>query len=153
MQRLWHDVRFAFRIIVRNRFVSALAIVAFALGIGATTAVFSIFNAVLLAPLPYPDSDRLVLVYDTQPACTSCPASYPKYQDWKSRSTSFAAMGGSSTMNVTITGAGEADQIPGLRVTASLGEVLGVQPALGRWFRDGEDQPGAAKVTVLMHDL
>ena len=153
MARLWHDLRFAFRVITRNRFVSVLAIVAFALGIGATTAVFSIFNAVLLAPLPFPDSERLVLVYDTQPACTSCPASFPKYQDWKARNASFAAMGGASTMNLTITGTGEADQIPAIRVTASLGDVLGVQPARGRWFRDGEDEPGAAKVAVLMHDL
>ena len=153
MARLWHDVRFAFRVITRNRFVSVLAIVAFALGIGATTAVFSIFNAVLLAPLPYPDSERLVLVYDTQPACATCPASYPKYQDWKARNTVFSAVGGSTPMNATITGAGEADQITALRVTASLGDVLGVQPALGRWFRDAEDLPGGPRVTVLMHDL
>ena len=153
MSRLWHDLRFAFRVLTRNRFVSGLAILAFALGIGATTAVFSIFNAVLLAPLPYPGSDRLVLVYDTQPACTSCPASFPKYHDWKARNTVFSAVGGATGQRVTITGAGEADRVPGMQVTASLGEVLRVQPAMGRWFSESEDQANANKVTVLSHSL
>ena len=90
--RLVTDVRVAARTLVRGRFVSALAIVAFALGIGITTAVFSIFNGVLIAPLPYPDPDRLVVVYDTQPACATCPASFPKYHDWRARNQVFAAM-------------------------------------------------------------
>lgn len=59
--------------------MSALAVLAFALGIGITSAVFSIFNSVLLKPLPFPNPDELVLVYDTQPACSTCPASFPKY--------------------------------------------------------------------------
>jgi predicted permease len=150
---LWHDLRFALRVLVRNRFVSGLAILAFALGIGATTAVFSIFNAVLLAPLPYPGSDRIVLVYDTQPACASCPASFPKYHDWKARNTVFSAIGGSSPWPITITGSGDPERVTGLRVTASLGDVLGVQPAIGRWFNDTEDVPGAPKVAVLGHAL
>ena len=153
MSRLWHDLRFAFRVLTRNRFVSGLAILAFALGIGATTAVFSIFNAVLLAPLPYPGSDRLVLVYDTQPACTSCPASFPKYHDWKARNTVFSAVGGASPQQITITGAGDADRVPAVQATASLGDVLGVQPAMGRWFTESEDKPGANKVTVLSHAI
>lgn len=149
----WHDLRFALRVLVRNRFVSGLAILAFALGIGATTAVFSIFNAVLLAPLPYPGSDRIVLVYDTQPACATCPASFPKYHDWKARNTVFSAIGGSSPWPITITGSGDPERVTGLRVTASLGDVLGVQPAIGRWFNDKEDVPGAPKVAVLGHAL
>ena len=72
--RLGRDLLQAVRVVRRQRLVSGLAIVAFALGIGVTTAVFSIFNSVLLTPLDYPDSDRLVLVYDTQPACSTCPA-------------------------------------------------------------------------------
>jgi hypothetical protein len=75
MPRLLHDIRIATRTLVRSRFVSVLAVVAFALGIGVTTAVFSIFNGVLLTPLPYPQPDQLVAVYDTQPACPRCPAS------------------------------------------------------------------------------
>ena len=153
MAGLAHDLKFALRVVTRNRFVSGLAIVAFALGIGVTAAVFSIFNSVLLKPLPYPDSDRLVLVYDTQPACTSCPASLPKYHDWKNRSRSFAAMGGSTPNQYTLTGGDAPERVQGLRVTASLGAVLGVQPALGRWFREDEDQAGAAKVVVVSHEF
>ncbi|MDQ3070347.1 MAG: ABC transporter permease [Acidobacteriota bacterium] len=151
MSRLLQDVRFALRVVVRNRFVSGLAILAFALGIGVTTAVFSIFNSVLLKPLPYPGSDRIVLIYDTQPACTSCPASFEKYSDWKARNTSFAAVGGSTPGAVTLTGTGSPERVQALSTTASLGAVLGVQPAMGRWYRDDEDQPGAHKVVVVGH--
>src|SRR5687767_2606364 len=153
MPHVFHDIRLALRVLARNRFVSGLAILAFTLGIGVTAAVFSIFNAVLLKPLPYPDSGRIVMVYDTQPACATCPASFPKYHDWKTRSTSFSAVGGATPRSLTLTNAGTPEHIAGLRTTASLGAVLGVQPALGRWFRDDEDQPGAAKVVVLSHEF
>ena len=96
MMRLGQDLRFAVRTAIRTRSVAALAILAFALGIGVTTAVFSIFNGVLLAPLPFPDPDELVMVYDTQPACATCPASFPKFHDWKGRNHVFAAIGGST---------------------------------------------------------
>src|SRR5688572_24936099 len=148
MPRVFHDIRLALRVVARNRFVSGLAILAFTLGIGVTAAVFSIFNAVLLKPLPYPDSDRIVLVYDTQPACDSCPASFPKYHDWKTRSTSFAAVGGSTPAQFTLTGTGVPERVQSLRTTASLGAVLGVQPAMGRWYSEDEDKPGAARVVV-----
>jgi putative ABC transport system permease protein len=85
MGRLGQDIRYAARTAFRTRSVAILAILAFALGIGVTTAVFSIFNSVLLAPLPFPDPQELVAVYGTQPACATCPASFPKYYDWKTR--------------------------------------------------------------------
>ena len=94
MNRVAQDLRYALRAAIRNRSVSILAILAFALGIGITTAMFSIFNGVLLAPLPFPDPEELVAVYDTQPACKTCPASFPKYHDWKDRNQVFAAIGG-----------------------------------------------------------
>src|SRR6187401_691361 len=96
MSRIALDLKAALRAVIRSRFVSILAILAFALGIGVTTAVFSIFNGVLLAPLPFPNPDEVVAVYGTQPACATCPASFPKYYDWKTRSKVFAAMGGST---------------------------------------------------------
>src|SRR5437588_10286800 len=96
MSRLILDLKAAVRAALRARFVSGLAVVAFALGIGVTTAVFSIFNSVLLQPLPYPHPERIVAVYGTQPACATCPASYPKYMDWKTRNQVFEAIGGST---------------------------------------------------------
>ena len=119
MSRLLLDVKVAVRTLVRARFVSVLAIVAFALGIGVTTAVFSIFNSVLLRPLPYPYPDALVAVYDTQPACATCPASFPKYTDWKARNQVFSAIGGSAGGSVVMTGTGEPTRVRGMSTTAS----------------------------------
>ena len=76
MSRIVTDGRFALRSLVRVRAVTMFAVLAFALGIGISTAVFSLFYGVLLKPLPFPDPDRLVVVYDTQPACKTCPASF-----------------------------------------------------------------------------
>src|SRR3954468_8609641 len=105
--RLAHDLKIAVRTAVRARFVSVLAVIAFALGIGVTTAVFSIFNGVLLQPLPYPHPEQLVAVYDTQPACSTCPASYPKYVDWRERNQVFSAIGGSNQQAYVLTGQGD----------------------------------------------
>src|SRR5205809_4894037 len=142
MSRFAQDVRFAIRTAVRSRSVSVLAILAFALGIGVTTAVFSIFNAVLLAPLPYPDPEQLVLVYDTQPACATCPASFPKYHDWKARNQVFSAIGGSTGASFVLTGSGELQRIRGASTTASLVDVFGIRPLLGRWYTEEEDRSG-----------
>src|ERR1051325_11225413 len=107
MSRLLMDFNVAARRVGRAGFVSGLAVLAFALGIGVTTAVFSIFNSVLLRPLPYPHPEQLVVVYDTQPACATCPASYPKYIDWKTRNQVFSAIGGSTGASFILTGMGE----------------------------------------------
>src|SRR3954451_13526919 len=149
--RLLHDVRIAVRTAVRSRFVSVLAVIAFALGIGVTTAVFSIFSGVLLAPLPFPDPDELVAVYGPQPACATCPASFPKYYDWKTRNKVFSAMGGSTGASFVLTGMGAAERINGLYTTASLNDVFRVPPQLGRWYTEQEDQFGGPKVVVLAY--
>ncbi len=152
MERLAADLKVAIRTLTRSRLVSALAVLAFALGIGVTTAVFSIFNAVLLRPLPYPHPEQLVAVYDTQPACKTCPASFPKYNDWKTRNQVFAAIGGIMPARFVMTGNGEPVRVNGAATTASLVDVFGVQPRVGRWYTGQEDQPGGRKVVVLSHD-
>jgi predicted permease len=151
MTKLGNDFRQALRVALHQKSVTSMAVVAFALGIGITTAVFSIFNGVLLAPLPFPEADRLVAVFDTQPACATCPASFPKYHDWKDRNQVFAAIGGSTQASFVMTGAGQPEQLTGVSATATLNDVFRVQPVLGRWFTPAEDQPGAPKVVVLSH--
>src|SRR5262245_38349887 len=153
MSRLALELRFALRSVVRARFISTLAVLAFALGIGVTTAVFSIFNGVLLRPLPYPKPMQIVSVYDTQPACATCPGSWPKYHDGKARKQVFSAIGGSTQASFVMTGRGDPTRVPGVSTTASLADVFGVQPALGRWYTAQEDQPGGPKVVVLTHDF
>src|SRR5258705_1216946 len=130
--RLFHDLKVAARTAFRARFVSALAILAFALGIGVTTAVFSIFNGVLLQPLPYPHPEQLVAVYDTQPACVTCPASYPKYHDWAERNQVFSAIGSSMQQRFVLTGRGDPARIDVAMTTASLADVFAVRPQIGR---------------------
>ena len=151
MFRLRHDVRLAARSLLRGRANTAFAVLAFALGIGITTAVFSLFYGVLLKPLPFPDPEQLVMVFDTQPACTTCPASYEKHIDWKTRNTVLAALGGSSTGLGVITGLGDPERVSMSPATASLMEVFRVQPAIGRWFSETEDTAGGPKVVVLSH--
>jgi putative ABC transport system permease protein len=147
------EIRIAVRSLLRARFVSALAVLAFTLGIGVTTAVFSIFNGVLLAPLPYPEPDRIVNVYDTQPACSRCPASLPKYHDWRERNQVFSAIGGSMDGGFVLTGNGDPVRLRGAVTTASLVDVFGVRPQIGRWFSEDEARAGGAKVVVLTHDV
>ena len=151
MSALILEARYAVRSVLRSRSVAILAVLALALGIGITTAVFSIFNSVLLAPLPYPNPDQLVMVFDTQPACATCPASFPKYHDWKSRNQVFSAMGGSTEASFVLSGSGDPEQVRGVFTTASLIDVLRVQPVIGRWYSVQEDQPGAGKVVVLAY--
>jgi putative ABC transport system permease protein len=153
MVRLARDLKFAARTLLRSRFVTILAVLAFALGIGVTSAVFSIFNGVLLRPLPFPNPEELVAVYDTQPACSTCPASFPKYMDWKTRNTVFAAIGGSTQASYTLTGQGNPVRLRGSATTASLADVFGVRPQLGRWYTEQEDQIGGPLVVVLSHAL
>ena len=149
MGRVGQELRYAVRTAIRTRSVSILAVLAFALGIGVTSALFSIFNSVLLAPLPFPDPDQLVAVYGTQPACATCPASFPKYHDWKTRNQVFAAMGGWTQASFVLTGMGSAEQVSGLATTASVNDVFRVRPQVGRWYTDAEDQPGGPKLVVL----
>lgn len=153
MSRLIHDCRLALRSLIRGRAIAGFVVLAFALGIGVTTAVFSLFYGVLLKPLPYPNPGELVAVYDTQPSCTTCPASFEKHVDWKTRNTVLAALGGSSTGRAVITGVGDPERVPMSPATASLMDVFRVQPAIGRWFTEQEDAPGGPKVVVLTDGL
>jgi putative ABC transport system permease protein len=149
MSRILHDARLAWRSLSRGRAVTAFAVLAFALGIGITTAVFSIFYGVLIRPLPFPEPGRIVLVYDTQPACATCPASFEKHVEWKTRNTVLSAIGGSTSELGVITGLGDPERVNLSRATAGLAAVFGVQPAIGRWFGEAEDTPGGPKVVVL----
>jgi hypothetical protein len=124
-------------------------VLAFALGTGVTTAVFSLFYGVLLKPLPYPNPDELVMVYDTQPACPTCPASFEKYTEWKQRNQVFQAMGGSFNPLVVVTGLGDPERVQAVRATASLLDVFQIRPEAGRWFTEADDQQNGPKVVVL----
>jgi putative ABC transport system permease protein len=144
LRGLWQDVRYAGRVSWRNPGFTSIAVVTLALGVGANTAMFSIINAVMLRPLPYPEPDRLVRIWESNvrrgwPAWST---SEPNFLDFRARTTMFDAIASSTGQSFTITGNQGAEIVRGHRVTAEFLPVLGVLPAIGRNFTADEDRPG-----------
>ncbi|MGH9404054.1 MAG: ADOP family duplicated permease, partial [Terriglobia bacterium] len=138
------DVRYGLRQLRRNPGFTAVAVITLALGIGANTAIFSVVDAVLLRPLPYPQPERLVGVISMQmPYKRGGQASYPDFLDWRVRNHVFDQMAVFRTENFTLVGRGEPEHLPGAVVSADLLSLLGVTPRLGRSFLPGDDKPGA----------
>ena len=156
METLIKDARYALRQLFSHRAFALIAILALALGIGANTAIFSVVNAVLLRPLPYPAPDQLVWIWGTNPL-NDIPkenASYPDYADWKQQAQSFQAMGGFAQTSPILTGGeGEPERLPGAVVMGDLFTALGVEPALGRKFLPEEMEVGKNRVVILSHAL
>ncbi|HEV8037932.1 MAG TPA: ABC transporter permease [Bryobacteraceae bacterium] len=135
-----NDLRFALRLLWKSPGFTTVAILALALGIGANTAIFSLVNSVLLRPLPFRDSNRLAIFWETDPAqgFNRQGPSGPNYIDFRDQSKSFEDMALSEQGTGTVTGFGEPQQIPALRVTRSFLPVLGFTPILGRNFLASE---------------
>jgi putative ABC transport system permease protein len=152
MQTLLHDIRYAFRMIAKQPGFAALAVLAFALGIGANVAIFSVVNAVLLRPLPYPHSERLIMVRERTPTFPGGSVSYPNFLDWRASQHSFTdlALFRRESYNLSSVKDGTApERIGGCRVTSNFFTVLGVPPQLGRDFTEGDDVPHGAKVALI----
>jgi len=146
---LGQDLRFVARTL-RQSPGYALTVVGIAgLGIGATTAAFSITDHVLLRPLPFPDADRLVTVWEKEPHYSRMELSPANYRDWKAHSKSFEAFGAFASLQVNLGGDGEPEALNGEIMTSDVLPMLGVKPLLGRWFSADDDRHGAA-CTVLM---
>jgi predicted permease len=124
-----------------------------ALGIGANSAMFSVVQGVVLAPLPFPQSDRLVFLWESRPGVPEIEVSYPNFEDWKRSSRSFEQMAALTFHNFDLTGAGTAEHIVGMRVSSTFLATLGVAPAVGRDFTPAEDEPNAAPVALLSDHL
>ena len=157
LDELRQNVRYAVRTLRRAPGFTAAAILTLALGIGANTTMFGIINATLLQRLPFPEPERLVMLWQasSQDSSTFNIVSMPNYQDWLERSRSFSGIGlqDSSGRGYSVTGQGEGERVPGLRVTASFFQVLGVPPMLGRTFLKEEEDAGRDRVVVLSHSL
>ena len=157
-----HDVRFAIRALVRRPTYAALVTLTLALGIGAATTMYSVVDGVLLKPLPYPDADRLAMVFRTFPKWREQEAlrtrwesiwfSYPAFRDWRSRQTSFENVAAWANSQRTLASTDGAEQVPVIRATTTLLDVLGVRPALGRYFLPGEDSPPGARVAMISYE-
>ena len=154
---LWNDLRSAARILRQEPGFAALTILTVALGVGANTAIFSIVNGVLLRPLPYGEPDRLVALREVVPAIAqtypTLPVSARHFTEWRQRALSFDHLSAIDTRSAALTGVGEPEQLDIARVSADLFDTLGVQPALGRTFANGEDQAGHDRVVVISDSL
>jgi hypothetical protein len=136
MSRFAQDLRYALRILVKSPGFAAVAIFTLAVGIGANTAIFSVANALLLRPLPFVRADRLVLISASRKADRSDRGelSWPRYTMIEESQRSFRAVAAFTNETFNLTGSGDPAQIAAARVTWSFFDVLGVQPAAGRWF-------------------
>ncbi len=151
LENLARDLRFGARTLRRNPGFAAVAVLTLGLGIGANTAIFSVVNAVLLRPLPYPQPDRLVLVWgtNTDSGTLQDVVSYPGFEDWQARSRSFERMAAFTTRGMTLAGTDQAELVEAVQGTPGFFETLGVQPALGRTFRPEESVEGNSRVAIL----
>jgi putative ABC transport system permease protein len=146
------DLRSALRSFRKTPAFVAVSVATLALGIGATTAMFTILSAVLLRPLPYPAAERLVFVRDIQPQLRDLPASYPEFLDWSSVDL-FEGIGAYWRTSANLTGDGEPERIEVARLTPDVLSLLGIEPLLGRGLLPEDDRPGAERVALLSHRL
>jgi putative ABC transport system permease protein len=153
MQTLFQDIKYGMRMLLKNPGITATVILALALGIGANTAIFSVVNSVLLRPLPYEESDRLVFLNEKSAVLDEMSISYPNFEDWRAQNQSFERIGVYNRSSYNLTGNGEAERIVTGQVSADLFSVLRVNAALGRVFTNEEDKPGATPVVVLSYGL
>ncbi len=153
MRSLLHDLQYAGRQMMKSPGFAVVAVLTLALGIGANTAIFSVVNAVLLDPLPYPDSNRLVVLFHNKPNFTKGSISYLNFLDWHRDNRSFEAMAAYRYGDAKLTGAGEPENVRGRMVSAGFFEILGVKPLLGRTFTADEDWLGANPTVMISEGL
>lgn len=159
LETLFQDFRYGLRMLVKDPGFSVVAVVTLALGIGANATVFSMVNGLMLRPPEIEDPSRVVAVLMTDPAkgpgwgWDMKAVSAPDFVAWREQSRSFSGMVASELDTFALTGEGEPERVPGMRVSADYFDVLGVGAAVGRTIVPGEDQPGSARVVVLGHRL
>lgn len=153
MTNFLQDVRYGLRVLLKNPGFTAIAVLTLALGIGANTALFSVVNGVLLNPLPFPEPDRLVAVYEKTADFEQSSITYPNFLDWQKDSHSFSALGAVRGEEYNMTGVGEPERLHGHMISADFFTALEVQLPLGRNFRSEEDQPGGTPVAIISYGL
>ena len=155
MADLLQDLRYGLRLLLRSPGFALAAIVSLALGIGANTAIFSVVNTVLLRPLPYPDVDRVVMVWDSNPSrgWDQFAVSPGNFADWKARQTVFDTLVALRTRSLVLTGHDEPERLSGLLATEQFFDLTGTPPILGRAFAARDFEAGTERVVVLTDAL
>jgi len=156
MPTLFQDLRFALRVLLKRPWLSATLVLILALGIGVNTAAFTLFNAVLVRGLPFPNGERVVFVESAnlERSQRHLRTSYADLLDWRESSESFSMLAGGLRESANLSDdAGPAVRVDGVLITANAFSVLGVAPALGRDLTAADEQPGAPRVVLLSHGL
>jgi putative ABC transport system permease protein len=155
MTMLVRDLRYGLRLLLKSPGFTLTAVITLALGIGANTAIFSVVNAVLLRPLPYPESDQLTWVWvdNREEGIREDIASWPNFVDWRAQNQVFQAMAGVRDQKFNLTGAGEPEELQGAIVSANFFELMRSYPERGRGFSSDEEQGGRDLVVVISHNL
>ncbi|MGB7922600.1 MAG: ABC transporter permease, partial [Pyrinomonadaceae bacterium] len=153
LDQLLQDIRYGLRFLRRGPGFTAVAVLTLALGIGASTAIFSAVNPILFEPLPYPHADRVMMIWDFAGDGSRLYPTFGTYRELVERNHSFDAIAVMRPWQPTMTGRGEAERLDGQRVSASYFQVLGVPPSLGRDFDPSDDQINGPKVAIISDGL
>jgi predicted permease len=153
LDTLLADLRYALRMLRKNPGFAAIAILTLALGIGANTAIFSVVEGVILAPLPYFQPDRLVMVWENNPRFPRVFVSYPNFLDWQHSARSFRQMAAFMEQGVDLTGPGAPEHLDGKEISSGFFGTLGAKLTLGREFSPEEDRRGGTPVVIISNRL
>ena len=155
MKTLWQDARYGLRMLLKKPGFTLTAVITLALGIGATSTIFSFVNGILLRPLPYQDSERLVLLDEIAGKRGNAPmgVSPLNFLDWREQNRVFTGVAAYYQSGQSLTGRGEPEQLSGASISYNTFEILGVAPILGRTFTAEEDRPESDMVVILGHGL
>ena len=149
-----NDIQYALRQLLKSPAFTVVAILTIALGIGANTAIFSVVNGVLINPLPYPNADRIVVLYERLPNFEDASISYPNFLDWQRMNESFSALAAYRPNGYNLSGTGGVpEHLHGEMISAGFFEILGVRPVLGQTFRPEDDQRGVTPVAMISEGL
>jgi predicted permease len=149
LEEFLQDLRYGARTLRKNPAFTAIAILTLALGIGANTSLFSVVNAVLLNPLPYPHPEQLVTLHESKPNFRAGSISYPNFRDWRKDNRTFSSMAIARGTSLLVTGAGEPEQVDARFISSDYFSMLGVNPVLGRTFAAGEDEIGSPPIALI----
>src|SRR5450755_2790263 len=151
MDTYWQDLRYGFRVLMKNPGFTIVAVLTLAIGIGANTAIFSVVNAVLLRPLPFRDPAALVLITERMPTIPVVGPSNMNLQDWKAQAHSFENIAAVLNATFTLTGVGQPERVQVQMASASLFPMLGVTALKGHTFLPEEDKAGGPPVVLLAY--
>src|ERR1051325_10910212 len=153
MQIFWQDIRYGLRALRSNYTFTLIAVVALALGIGANTAIFSVVNAVLLRPLPYPHQERIIAIQELSKDGKRVQVTPANFLDWRAQSTSYEQLAAIYERTATLANENEADRINLAMTSASLFDVFGLKAERGRLFIPEDEQAGHVPIVVISHGL